>query len=87
MDKIKFYAEKDKMSAQISNVPGFEGDVFGLNFPESIGSSETARWFDTIKCSWKEINDDSWEGRGWVDGELSYTTIRLLYYILSSLSL
>ncbi len=73
MDKIKFYAEKDKMSAQISNVPGFEGDVFGLNFPESIGSSETARWFDTIKCSWKEINDDSWEGRGWVDGELSYT--------------
>jgi hypothetical protein len=73
MDKIKFFAEKDKMSVQISQVPGFEGDVFGLNFPESIGSSESARWFDTIQCSWEEIDKDTWAGRGWVDGVLSYT--------------
>ncbi len=73
MDKIKFVAEKDKMSARIMNVPGFEGDVFELNFPESIGPTNYSRWFDIIQCSWQEHEDSNWSGRGWVEGEIEYT--------------
>jgi hypothetical protein len=73
MDKIKFSAQRDNMSVQISQVPGFGGDVFNLNFPESIGPSDAARWFDTIRCGWEEIDDTHWEGKGRVDGVLSYT--------------
>ena len=73
METIKFFAEKEKMSARISNVPGFEGDVFSLNFPESIGPTDAARWFDTIQCRWEKTDDVHWKGHGWVDGVLSYT--------------
>jgi len=73
MDRIKFFAEKDKMGGRITDVPGFEGDIFELNFPESIGSSDYSRWFDIIKCSWQEKEDGNWTGRGWVDGEIEYT--------------
>jgi hypothetical protein len=72
MHRIKFFAEKDQMSAQISHVPGFEGDIFRLNFPESIGPTAAAKWFNTIQCSWEEIDDAHWEGKGWVEGALSY---------------
>ena len=73
MEKIKFLAEKDKMGVQIMNVPGFEGDVFNLNIPESIGPTNFSRWFDIIKCSWEELEDGKWMGRGWVEGEIEYT--------------
>ena len=61
------------MSARISHVPGFEGDVFSLNFPESIGPTDAARWFDTIQCRWEKTDDILWKGYGWVEGVLSYT--------------
>ncbi len=73
MEKIKFLAEKDKMGAQITNVPGFEGDVFNLNIPESIGPTDMSRWFDIIKCTWQEQEDGNWMGHGWVEGEIEYT--------------
>ena len=45
------------MGARIDNVPGFDGDVFSVNFPESIGPTEGSRWYDVIRCSWKEQED------------------------------
>ncbi len=73
MEKIKFYGVPGKMNARISKVPGFEGDVFNLNFPESIGSSHHARWFREVKASWEELENGDWLARGAVDDALEYT--------------
>ncbi len=73
MEKIKFIAPPDQMGAQIINVPGFEGAIFKVNFPESIGATDKSRWFDVIKCTWQEAEDGNWTGRGWVEEELEYT--------------
>ncbi len=51
------------MGAQIMNVPGFEGAIFKVNFPESIGATDQSRWFDVIKCSWQELGNGDWAGR------------------------
>lgn len=73
MNGIKFIAPPDQMGAQIVNVPGFEGDIFSVNFPECIGTSAKFLCFDVIKCGWQEIDNGDWTGRGWVDNELEYT--------------
>ena len=70
---IKFTASSHLMGATIENVPGFEGDIFSVNFPESIGPSNKSRWFDIIQCSWTEEEEGKWQGQGWVEGELEYT--------------
>lgn len=79
MEGIKFIAPPDQMGAQIINVPGFEGDVFSLNFPESIGATDRSRWFDVIKCSWQELDNGNWKGRGWVENEIEYTIDVLIH--------
>ncbi len=79
MDKIRFIASPDRMSAQIVNVPGFNGDVFRVNFPESIGPSNNTPWMDVIKCSWQELDNGNWKGRGWVEGEMNYTIDMSIY--------
>lgn len=61
------------MGARIDNVPGFDGDVFSVNFPESIGPTNRSRWYDVIQCSWEEQKESNWKGRGRVEGELEYT--------------
>lgn len=73
MEKIKFYGIPGKMNGRISKVPGFEGDVFNLNFPESIGSSHNSRWFRDVRASWEELENGDWLARGAVDGVLEYT--------------
>lgn len=72
-EKIKFTASPLLMGARIENVPGFEGDVFNVNFPESIGSTNKSRWFDIIECSWTKLEDGNWLGKGWVKNEIEYT--------------
>ena len=73
MDKIKFIAPPDQMGAQIINVPGFEGEIFKVNFPESIGATDQSSWFDVIKCTWQELENGNWTGFGWVEEVLEYT--------------
>jgi len=73
MEKIKFYGIPERMNSRITNVPGFEGDVFGLNFPESIGSSENSLWFRQVTNSWEELEEGRWLGRGFKEGTLDYS--------------
>ena len=73
--KIKFSAPPDQMGASIENVPGFPGDVFKVNFPESIGPTNQSSWFDVIQCSWEEKENGNWTGRGWVEGKLEYSIV------------
>ena len=73
MSGIKFSAHKNVMDSRITNVPGFEGDIFGLNFPEAIGSIDYGHWPNSITCSWEQINDKKWKATGFVEGKLEYT--------------
>ncbi|MEN8155760.1 MAG: hypothetical protein ABFS10_02325 [Bacteroidota bacterium] len=73
MAKIKVETVKDEMQLLLSNVPGFEGDVFEMKVPESIGPTDRSRWFDIIQFTWQEEADGNWSGRGWVEGEIEYT--------------
>lgn len=73
MEKIKFITSPDRMSAKIVNINGFNGDIFTVNFPESIGPSDNTPWFDVIKCTWTELDNDCCNCRGWVEGMLNYT--------------
>ena len=73
MSGIKFSAEPNVMDTRITNVPGFEGDIFKLTFPEAIGSIANGQWPNTIKCTWEKINDKKWKSKGVVEGLLEYT--------------
>ena len=73
MEKIKFYGIPEKMNARITDVPGFEGDVFSLNFPENIGASHDSRWFRDVVASWEELDSGNWLGGGIVEGILKYS--------------
>jgi len=73
METIKFYGIPEKMNARITDVPGFEGDVFKLNFPESIGSSHDALWYGQVENSWEELEGGNWLGHGIKEGTLEYT--------------
>ena len=73
MGNIKFYGLPGRMNANITNVPGFEGDVFSLNFPESIGASHDSKWHRDVVPSWEELDNGNWQGRGTLDGVLEYS--------------
>ncbi len=73
MEKIIFYGIPERMNSQITNVPGFEGDVFRLNFPESIGSSHNSLWFRDVTNTWEELEEGKWLGSGFKEGILEYT--------------
>ena len=73
MSGIVFSAEENKMDSRITSVPGFEGDIFKLTFPEAIGSIENGHWPNAITSNWKQINDKEWKSEGFVEGELEYT--------------
>lgn len=72
-NKIEFIAKKDKMLARIINVPGFVGEEFEVNIPESIGSTSHTQWFSNIQCTWEKQENGDWLGHGFVKGELDYT--------------
>jgi len=71
--QIQFTGQPDGMYAQITGVPGFKNDLFTLNYPEAIGPANKSHWFNTIKCSWKELATGDWKGTGKVEGILEYT--------------
>jgi hypothetical protein len=70
--QIKFTGEADRMNSHISNVPGFENDVFNLNFPEAIGPTNDRQIHTSIECSWTEMENGDWKQKGRVEGMLEY---------------
>jgi hypothetical protein len=72
-NQIVFTGEPDRMNSLITNVPGFGGDIFRLNFPEAIGPTNNRQIHSTIECSWEEGSPGTWKQTGRVDGMLKYT--------------
>jgi hypothetical protein len=65
--------DNNKMEALVTDVPALPQSTFRLNFPESIGSTESAKWFNVIEMRWSEESDGRWVAKGHVTGELSFT--------------
>ena len=78
MAKIELIPVEGEMEVHFINVPGFEGDVFEMKAPESIGPTDKSRWFKSIQCTWEEQENGNWSGQGWVKGEIDYTIKNLL---------
>jgi hypothetical protein len=73
MAKIELIPVEGEMEVHFINVPGFEGDIFEMKAPESIGPTDKSRWFKSIQCTWEEQENGNWSGHGWVKGEIDYT--------------
>lgn len=71
--QILFTGEPDRMNSRITHVPGFGDDVFRLNFPEAIGSTNNRQIHTSIECSWEEQEPGTWKQTGRVEGMLEYT--------------
>ena len=63
------------MGANLTDIPAFPGERFGLGFPEAIGDTARTFWFNTLKPDWRQLDDGMWESVARAEGELSYTII------------
>jgi len=72
MGRIRIIARSGSMGANLTNIPAFPGENFGLGFPEAIGDMNRTYWFNLLKPDWRELDDGVWECVCRGDGELSY---------------
>ena len=74
MDQIRLEVpDKNSMQVTVTHVPALPGNTFEVHFPESIGSTRSAKWFNTIEICWNEQADGRWSAEGGLPGELSFT--------------
>jgi hypothetical protein len=74
MDHIRLEVpDKNSMRVKVTHVPALPGNIFELHWPESIGSTQSAKWFNAVKICWSEQGDGWWSAEGGLPGELSFT--------------
>jgi hypothetical protein len=74
MGQIRFEApDRDSMQTRVTQIPALPGSSFGIHFPESIGSTESAKWFNVVSIHWGEKVNGRWSAKGGLQEELSFT--------------
>jgi len=72
MPPIRFTPVLGAMAGNLTAVPVFPGDGFGLGLPEAIGDAARAIWPNLIRPTWEELGDGAWKSTGRLEGELAY---------------